>query len=148
MYFSELPDNINNKIKNVILNMKNTKLKQYSLYKELDDKTLLNLSFRLGDKLHCQWASEEEELLLPILVSNGYKPTASISNLNKKYLEKIIIPYNCDRIIIKNRWNIWLLIIFLTNSFTYNELVELANETNLFNKRGYMLGYGEATFKD
>ena len=148
MYFSELNEYTNDKITKVISNMRNTKLKKYSLYKRLDDKTLLNLSFRQGDKLHSQWTCEEEEQILPILVSNGYKPSASIANFDKKYLEQIILPYNCDGIIIKNRWNIWLLIIFLSNSFTYNELEELANETNSFNKRGYMLGYGEATFKD
>jgi hypothetical protein len=42
----------------------------------------------------------------------------------------------------------WILIIFLKNSFSYNELEELVNETNSFSKRGYMLGYGNATIKD
>ena len=69
-----------------------------------------------------------------------------VANKRKKHLNKVIIPYYCDKLIIKNRWNMWVLIIYLKNSFTYNELEELVNETNSLNKRGIMLGYGEATY--
>ena len=146
MYFPELTKNINKKINLVLLNMKNTNIKKYNLYKTLDERSLLNLSFRLGDDLHCQWTDDEEKLILPILVSNGIKPVGTIANRQKYYFNNIIIPSNCDSLIIKNRWNIWVLVIYLKNSFSYNELNELVNETNSFNKRGMMLGYGEATY--
>ena len=148
MYFHELPEYINKKIKSVISIMKNTNIKKYSLYKTLDDISLLNLSFRLGDDLHCQWTDAEENLILPILVSYGYKPVSTIANINKTYFNNIIIPNNCDTLIIKNRWNMWIFIIYIKDSFTYNELEELVNETNSYAKRGYMLGYGNATIKD
>ena len=32
----------------------------------------------------------------------------------------------------------WILIIYLKNSFSYNELEELVNETNSFSKRAYL----------
>ena len=146
MHFPELSKYINHKINLVLLNMRNTNIKEYNLYKTLDEISLLNLSFRLGDDLHCQWTDEEENLILPILVSNGIKPVGTIANRQKDYLNNIIIPNNCDSLIIKNRWNIWILVIYLKNSFSYNELNELVNETNSFNKRGMMLGYGEATY--
>ena len=146
MYFPELTKNINKKISLVLLNMRNTNIKEYNLYKTLDEISLLNLSFRLGDDLHCQWTDEEENLILPILVSNGIKPVGTIANRQKYYFNNIIIPNNCDSLIIKNRWNIWVLVIYLKNSFSYNELDELVNETNSFTKRGMMLGYGEATY--
>jgi hypothetical protein len=114
----------------------------------LDDITLLNLSFRHGDPLHSQWTDYEENLILPILVSNGFKKVSTIASKNKNSFNNIIIPNNCDSLIIKNRWNMWILIIYLKNSFSYNELEELVNETNSFSKRGYMLGYGNATIKD
>ncbi len=128
--------------------MKNNNIKNYSLYKSLDDITLLNLSFRHGDSLHSQWTDYEEYLILPILVSNGFKKVSTIASKNKNSFNNIIIPNNCDSLIIKNRWNMWILIIYLKNSFSYNELEELVNETNSFSKRGYMLGYGNATIKD
>ena len=148
MYFTQLSENINKKINLVLLNMKNTNISKYSLYKNLDEIVLLNLSFRQGDDLHCQWEDNEEELILPILVSNGIKPVATIANKKKSYLTNIIVPNNCNSLIIKNRWNMWILAIYLKNSFSNNELEELINETNSFTKRGYMLGYGEATIKD
>jgi len=141
MYFPELNENINQKIKLVLFNMKNTNIKKYSLYKTLDELSLLNLSFRLGDDLHCQWTDDEEEVILPILVSNGIKPVSTIANIKKNYLNNIIIPNNCDSLIIKNRWNMWVLVIYLKNSFSYNELEELVNENNSLSKRGFMLGY-------
>lgn len=148
MYFHELDEYINKKIKSVISIMKNTNIKKYSLYKTLDDISLLNLSFRLGDDLHCQWTDDEEDLILPILVSYGYKPVSTIASNKKNKFNNIIIPNNCNSLIIKNQWNIWILIIYLKDSFTYNELEELVNETNSYTKRGYMLGYGNATIKD
>ena len=148
MYFPQLSEIINQKIHLVLFNMKNSKIKKYNLYKNLDDAVLLNLSFRLGDDLHCQWTDNEEKLILPILVSNGIKPVATIANKKKSYFTNIIIPNNCSSLIIKNRWNMWILTIYLKDSFTYNELEKLVNETNSLNKRGIMLGYGEATLKD
>jgi len=148
MYLHELSEYINNKINLVLLNMKNTNISIYNLYKTLDEISLLNLSFRQGDDLHCQWTDDEEKLILPVLVSNGIKPVCTIANRRKYYFNNIIIPSNCDSLIIKNRWKIWILVIYLKNSFSYNELEELVNETNSLNKRGSMLGYGEATFKD
>jgi hypothetical protein len=148
MHFNELDEFINNKIISVISNMKNNNIKKYTLYKSLDDITLLNLSFRNGDKLHSQWTDNEENLILPILVSNGYKPVSTIASSKKNSVNNIIIPNNCDSLIIKNRWNMWILVIYLKNSFSYNELKELVNETNSYTKRGYMLGYGNATIKD
>ena len=148
MHFYELDDFTNNKIISVISNMKNNNIKNYSLYKSLDDITLLNLSFRHGDSLHSQWTDYEEYLILPILVSNGFKKVSTIASKNKNSFNNIIIPNNCDSLIIKNRWNMWILIIYLNNSFSYNELEELVNETNSFSKRGFMLGYGNATIKD
>jgi hypothetical protein len=145
MYFPELSEYINKKINLVLFTMRNTKIKKYNLYKTLDEIFLLNLSFRLGDYLHCQWTNDEEELILPILVSNGIKPVSTIANKKKNYLNNIIIPSNCDKLIIKNRWNMWILVIYLKNSFSYNELEELVNETNSFTKRGLMLGYGDAS---
>jgi hypothetical protein len=124
MHFFELDDFTNNKIISVISNMKNNNIKNYSLYKSLDDITLLNLSFRHGDPLHSQWTDYEEYLILPILVSNGFKKVSTIAskNKNKNSFNNIIIPNNCDSLIIKNRWNMWILIIYLKNSFSYNEL--------------------------
>lgn len=148
MYFHELDEYINKKIVSVISIMKNNNIKKYSLYKTLDNISLLNLSFRLGDNLHCQWTDDEENLILPILVSYGYKPVATIASKKKNNFKNIIIPYNCDSLIIKNRWNMWMLVIYIKNSFTYNELEELVNETNSYIKRGYMLGYGNATIKE
>jgi hypothetical protein len=148
MHFNELDDFTNKKIISVISNMKNNNIKKYSLYKSLDDISLLNLSFRHGDFLHSQWTDYEENLILPILVSNGYKKVCTIACSKKYNLNNIIIPNNCDSLIIKNKWNMWVLIIYLKNSFLYNELEELVNETNSFSKRGYMLGYGDATIKD
>ena len=146
MYFPELSENINKKISLVLFNMRNTNIPKYNLYKTLDERALLNLSFRLGDDLHCQWTDDEENLILPILVSNNIKPVGTIANRRKDYFNNIIIPSNCDSLIIKNRWKIWVLVIYLKNSFLYNELEELVNETNSFSKRGSMLGYGEATY--
>ena len=148
MHFNELDDFTNNKIISVISNMKNNNIKNYSLYKSLDDITLLNLSFRHGDPLHSQWTDFEENLILPILVSNGFKKVSTIASINKNSFNNIIIPNNCHSLIIKNRWNMWVLIIYLKNSFSYNELEDLVNETNSFSKRGFMLGYGIATIKD
>jgi len=148
MHFDELDNPTNNKIISVISNMKNNNIKKYSLYKSLDEISLLNLSFRHGDLLHSQWTDNEEHIILPILVSYGYKKVSTIASSKKNNLNHIIIPNNCDSLIIKNRWNMWILIIFLKNSFSYNELEELVNETNSFSKRGYMLGYGNATIKD
>ena len=105
----------------------------------MDDITLLNLSFRHGDSLQSQWTDFEEYLILPILVSYGFKPVSTIASSKKKSLNNIIIPYNCDSLIIKNRWNMWILIIFLKYSFSYYELQQLVNETNSFYKRGFML---------
>jgi hypothetical protein len=146
MYFPELSENINKKISLVLFNMRNTNISKYNLYKTLDDVVLLNLSFRLGDDLHCQWTDDEENLILPVLVSNNIKPIGTIANRRKDYFNNIIIPSNCDSLIIKNRWNMWVLVIYLKNLFSYNELEELVNETNSFSKRGSMLGYGEATY--
>jgi len=148
MHFNELDDFTNNKILSVISNMKNNNIKDYSLYKSLDDITLLNLSFRHGDSLHSQWTDSEEYLILPILVSYGFKKVSTIASINKYSFNNIIIPNNCHSLIIKNRWNMWILIIYLKNSFSYNELEDLVNETNSFSKRGFMLGYGNATIKD
>ena len=148
MHFNELDDFTNNKIISVISNMKNNNIKKYSLYKSLDDITLLNLSFRNGDLLHSQWTDSEEYLILPILVSYGFKPVSTIASSKKNSFNNIIIPNNCDSLIIKNTWNMWILVIYLKNSFSYNELEQLVNETNSFSKRGYMLGYGNATIKD
>ncbi len=148
MHFNELDDFTNNKILSVISNMKNNNIKDYSLYKSLDDITLLNLSFRHGDPLHSQWTDFEEYLILPILVSYGFKKVSTIASINKNSFYNIIIPNNCHSLIIKNRWNMWILIIYLKNSFSYKELEELVNETNYFSKRGFMLGYGNATIKD
>ena len=148
LYFNELDDLTNKKIISVISNMRNTNIKKYSLYKSLDDISLLNLSFRNGDDLHSQWTDNEEKLILPILVSNGYKPVSTIASIKKNSFNNIIIPNNCDSLIIKNRWNMWILVIYLKKSFTYNELEELVNETNSYTKRGYMLGYGDATIKE
>jgi hypothetical protein len=128
--------------------MKNNNIKNYSLYNSLDDITLLNLSFRHGDPLHSQWTDFEEYLILPILVSYGFKPVSTIASKNKYSFNNIIIPNNCHSLIIKNRWNMWILIIYLNNSFSYYELEQLVNETNSFSKRGFMLGYGYATIKD
>jgi hypothetical protein len=80
MHFNELSEYINNKITYVISIMRKTRIKEYSIYKNLDDVTLLNLSFRSGDELHCQWTRDEENLLLPILVSYGNKPVSTIGN--------------------------------------------------------------------
>jgi len=148
LYFNELDDLTNKKIISVISNMKNTNIKKYSLYKSLDDITLLNLSFRNGDNLHSQWTDNEEKLILPILVCNSYKPVSTIASIKKNSFNNIIIPNNCDSLIIKNKWNMWILIIYLKKSFTYNELEKLVNETNSYTKRGYMLGYGDATIKE
>ena len=95
-----------------------------------------------GDNLHSQWTDNEEKLILPILVSNGYKPVSTIASSKKNSFNNIIIPNNCDSLIM------WILIIYLKKSFTYNELEELVNETNSYTKRGYMLGYGNATIKE
>ena len=44
------------------------------LYPNSTDKEILNISFRLGDKLHSQWTADEEAILIPQLVSDRLKP--------------------------------------------------------------------------
>jgi len=129
-----------NKIKIVLSNMRKSHIYKDS---KIDDIHLLNLSFRSGDDLHCQWTQSEEEYLLPILVSIGHKPVGSICNKKKKPLENIAknIPQNCSYSIIQNRWTMWVLLIYLKDTFSKDELESLVNETNSWEKRGYMYGY-------
>jgi hypothetical protein len=47
-------------------------------YEQYSDRTLLNLSFRCGDELHCQWTAKEEAHMYPFLVHTGAKPVASL----------------------------------------------------------------------
>lgn len=107
----ELPLKLLEKSKIVIKKMRNNRYKIYKHYKKLDDKTSLNLSFRCGDNLHCQWSGEEEIIMLPYLVSIGDKPVATIASKDKSSLENITIPENCDSKIILNRWNMWVNVI-------------------------------------
>jgi hypothetical protein len=44
------------------------------LYPNSSDATILNISFRLGDKLHAQWSNTEEKEIIPILVNLRRKP--------------------------------------------------------------------------
>jgi hypothetical protein len=142
----ELPLNLVEKSKIVIRKMRNNRYKRYKHYKKLDDKTLLNLSFRCGDNLHCQRPWEKEIIMLPYLVSVGNKPVAEIASKDKLLLENITIPENCDSKIILYRWNMWVNVIYIKDTYSDEELMELVNETNTYKKRGEMFGYGLATY--
>jgi hypothetical protein len=41
----------------------------------------------------------------------------------------------------------WVIVIFLKESYTNDALYELVNETNSFTERGHMYGYGNATIE-
>ena len=114
---------------------------RYSHYKDLDDRTLLNLSFRNGDALHCLWTSDEENMILPYLVSIGKKPIAGIV-IGKSNHHNIIIPSNCKSYVMKNRWGVHMIYIYRKDSpFTVCDIRDLANEENDWTVRGDMYGY-------
>ena len=133
--------------------MRNNNYENYKHYKNLDDKILLNLSFISGDELHSMWDCDEEKILLPYLVSIGDKPVASIvlgkSNSKKCINHNILIPTNCNSLIVKNRWNIYILLIFIKELVKTKEeldktkkvLISLANETLPFTQIGLLYGY-------
>ncbi len=59
-------------------------------YEQYSDRTLLNLSFRCGDELHCQWTANEEAHMYPFLVHTGAKPVATlvVQNLVDPWVRK------------------------------------------------------------
>jgi hypothetical protein len=124
-------ERFNKKIESVV-----RKLRNHPEYIHYSDQTLLNLSFRGGDKLHSQWTDEEEHQLLPILVQKGLKPVASVCQN-----PDIDISSCCSKYTIKNHWGMIVTCIYKTGSYSEKELFELANETNSWAKRGSMYGY-------
>lgn len=102
---------------------------------------LLNWSFRSGDPEHCQWTSYEEEKLLPLLVSEGTKPVCEFAHKRRRDLNHIKIPFNCGHIFVKNRWNMWCLMIYNPTMTNEAEMKLLADEYLPYRRIGYLYGY-------
>lgn len=112
----------------------------------ISNRCALNLSFRHGDPLHCQWSSEEEEYLLPKLVSEGLKPVGSIASEDMEVLEAIYIPDSCNKKIVKNRWGMYVLYFWKgVSSFDRHPfLIEMfADELCERHTTGGLYGYSE-----
>lgn len=104
---------------------------------------LLNIGFRYGDVAHSQFSDYEERIILPLLVKQKKKKVASLCSRFIKNLQHIKIPIECKSVIVKNRWNMYCLIIYHVDDdeLTPDKIIGLVNETLPLYEIGYLYGY-------
>ena len=140
-------------------------------YKQYSDRTILNLSFRNGDKFHSQWTSNDEAYILPFLVHTGAKPVATIvvQKNTEKYandlryqVHQLCRVQRWNRVhtkVVLNRWNVYLLVLFqrssssndITNrvgSISTSIIDGLVNETLSFEEIGKFYGYNDDIYNE
>ena len=105
------------------------------------ENNVLNFMFRGGDKPHSRFSKDEECILIPLFVKLKIKPVGGICYTfrNRKLVSKLKERYPELYIkIIKNRWNMYCILISLTKGY---DLKGLANESISFTEIGKMYGY-------
>ena len=136
----------------VIRRMKKLISKNEELNKYRDNKAiLLNLSHRggWGEELY----SNEKEMnacLLALILCN-LKRVGTIVSQDRtiEYFELYIgicREYELCYTILKNSWNMYVMVIYKEGIIEENEIIELCNETMDYDRMGYFYGYNDMEF--